>query len=155
VLCQVCKTERFLVYKRYQDRKLDTPRCIGCIIRFPPPGVELVTNSKEDKTYLKMVRKYHTWALIRQTDKLDIWKCPRCGLVLFSPKLGLPYSLGCISGTDYLFKKGFWADVKIKKPQCPLCDMDSEIMVVPRILKHRPGRIYFPYSCPECNATKT
>lgn len=151
MFCQVCKADKFLVYRKYQGQKVNPPRCLGCIIRFPPPGVELVTNNSGDfKTYLRIIKhKYHTWVLIRQTDKLDVWKCPRCGQILFSPKLGIPYSLGCVHGTDHLFRKGFWASVKLQ-PQCPLCDKKTEIITIPRLLKRRPGKTYFPHTCVRC-----
>jgi hypothetical protein len=147
-VCTVCNLDRFLIYTQYQEIELDPPRCISCIVRFPTEGIQIIEEDEYSKfTFVRREQRNHAWCLIRQNINTDWWFCPYCRRTLVSPKLGVPTSAGCLKGSSYKLRNGFWADIKLVRVLCPICDKSAGLLEVPRIIKKRPRKKYFPFTC--------
>lgn len=147
--CAICSRPCFMLLTRYQDIRVKPKRCLGCILKFPPKGIQFVYGA-----YLKqrpwITQRYHQWGLVAQTVTQDVWTCVHCKSTLRSPKLGIPSSRGCTQGVTVRHRRTFWAHNRIPSVRCPLCDRRATLLRVPRLLEERPSSKFFPWTCRAC-----
>jgi len=141
-VCVICGTETKFLYHEYNQFKLRPPRCLGCILKFPPPG--FVPHYRIKKPVMKY--RHHQWAVIQQDDIGEDWLCLRCKKFLSSPGLGYPSSVACNRGTDKTLRNVFWAD-KGLNVVCPKCRRPADIVEGKVVDRYKLGKRFSAYVC--------
>ena len=141
-VCVICGTETKFLYHEYNQFKLRPPRCLGCILKFPPPG--FVPHYRIKKPVTKY--RHHQWAVIQQDDIGEDWLCLRCKKFLSSPGLGYPSSVACNRGTDKTLRNVFWADRGLNVV-CPKCRRPADIVEGKVIDRYKLGKRFSAYVC--------
>jgi hypothetical protein len=148
-LCTLCLTERKFVFGRYRGVKLDPPRCMACIVSFPPKGIN---HNNERKTYLSRIKHDpHFWVLTLQTHCFGHWFCGFCRLYRISPGPGVPRRDGCIASFTKVSFGVFWALSSLQMVKCPRCFKSAYLAKEKLYYAQRPSRRYFPYYCLKCD----
>jgi len=143
-VCAICGTETKFLYHEYNQFKLRPPRCLGCIIRFPPRGFVPHYKTAAKKPYIKY--KHHQWAIVQQDEIGEDWLCLRCHKYLSSPGLGYPTSVSCNKGTDKTLRNVFWADKGIDVV-CPRCRRPADLVEDKVAYRYKIGKRFYPYVC--------
>jgi len=143
-ICEVCGIETKFLYHEYDQFKIRPPRCLGCILRFPPVG--FIPHYKTVRNRLREKFKYHQWAIIEQDDIGEDWICLRCKKYLSSPGLGYPTSVSCMRGTEKALRNVFWADIGIDVV-CPKCRRPAELVKDKVAYRYKISRKFFPFMC--------
>jgi hypothetical protein len=149
-LCPACNKDRFIIYRRYQGKKIKPPRCLNCIMVFPPNGI--VSTGREYLTLRPWVKVLnHGWTIIKQTSKEEVWYCPYCRQSIMSKKQGVPSYAGCQFGRKFRPTRQWFVDLlRCSVVLCPLCDRKADIVTLKRVIVKRPRPNYWPYTCGSC-----
>jgi hypothetical protein len=142
-ICMICGAETKFLYHEYDQFKIRPPRCLGCILRFPPKG--FVPRYKM-RLGPREKFKYHQWAVVQQDEIGENWLCLRCEKFLSSPGLGYPTNVSCMKGTEKTLRNVFWADVGIDIV-CPRCRRPAILVEDSIAYKYKIVKRFFPYVC--------
>jgi len=150
-VCIICNTETKFLYHEYNQFKIRPPRCLGCILRFPPKGFvphyKTIPAAERRQHY-----KHHQWAIIQQDETGEDWLCLRCRKYLSSPGLGYPSSVSCNRGTEKTLRNVFWADLDLEV-LCPKCRRPATLVEDKLAYKYKISKKHFPFMCqnPRCS----
>lgn len=147
--CLVCGTPTKFLYREYNGFKIRPPRCLGCVMKFPPPG--LIFAYQNLRNGRRWIPKYlhHQWAIIAQDKIGEDWFCLRCRKSLSSPGLGYPGTVACNKGTERTLKNVFWATLDMDV-RCPKCRRRATLVKDKIAYKYKVTKKHFPFICEYC-----
>ena len=147
--CIICGVETKFIYREYNGYKIRPPRCIGCIIKFPPSGLKFAF--QELRNGRRWLPRYfhHQWAIIQQDKIGEDWLCLRCKKSVSSPGLGYPGTVSCRKGTEKTLKGVIWAHVNLD-PRCPKCRKRMSLVKDKIAYQYKISKSFFPFVCEYC-----